>query len=304
MGDFTPEFTTKLQKFYKRLFLPPELKTMRNSLCVRPWDDVLLVSVLKGQNVTGIRKDKGKKDLLTEQMHVIFLRTELLQQQGRYRELCHYLRVVHPDDPNLFQEAHDLIPFCLCKEGDFISALHSFSYLDLASRFTPSVFLVYLRIFDTATAPNLTISHLTQLCHPDAVWEPIKGAVRLRRAQLLKFALRVQRSCPAVYADSQCWAQLLTIFNTPFDAPTLPAPSRAFLQVYSEQALLLLVTGALSLRIIAAPLSPALPVLNTYKENIWAFAWLCDSLASNVECLSSLLMDVRKEMTDTTGMWK
>lgn len=53
------------------------------SLCVRPWDDVLLISVLKGQNVSGVRKDKGKKDVLIEQISVVLLRTELLQQQHR-----------------------------------------------------------------------------------------------------------------------------------------------------------------------------------------------------------------------------
>jgi len=54
------------------------------SLCVRHWDDVLLVTVLKGQNVTGNRKDKGKKDQLIEKISVVLLRTELLQRQHRY----------------------------------------------------------------------------------------------------------------------------------------------------------------------------------------------------------------------------
>lgn len=54
------------------------------SLCVRLWDDILLGSVLKGQNVTGIRKDKGKKDVLMEQGSIVGLRTELLQRQQRY----------------------------------------------------------------------------------------------------------------------------------------------------------------------------------------------------------------------------
>lgn len=52
-------------------------------LSVRPWDDVLLVSVLKGQNVSGFRKEKGKKDVLVEQISVVLLRTEVLQQQKR-----------------------------------------------------------------------------------------------------------------------------------------------------------------------------------------------------------------------------
>jgi len=57
------------------------------SLCVRPWDDVLLVSVLKGQNVSGIRKDKGKRNILNEPISVVQLRTELLQRQCRFTHL-------------------------------------------------------------------------------------------------------------------------------------------------------------------------------------------------------------------------
>ncbi len=63
----------------------------RFSLCVRPWDDVLLVSVLKGQNVSGVRKDKGKKDVLIEEISVVLLRTEVLQRQHRYIMDVHFL---------------------------------------------------------------------------------------------------------------------------------------------------------------------------------------------------------------------
>lgn len=42
-------------------------------------------------------------------------------------------------------------------------------------------------------------------------------------------------------------------------------------QVYPDQALLLLVTGALSLRIVSDRLSPALPVLNTFKVTSCSF---------------------------------
>lgn len=45
----------------------------------------MLVTVLKGQNVLGVRKDKGKKDVLIEQISVVLLRTEALQQQSRYK---------------------------------------------------------------------------------------------------------------------------------------------------------------------------------------------------------------------------
>ncbi|XP_071359418.1 uncharacterized protein [Trachinotus anak] len=329
LADFTSEFTQKLQDFYKRLYFPAELKNMRNCLCVRPWDDVLLVSVLKGQNVSGIRKDKGKKDVLSEQLSVVLLRTELLQRQHRYRELCRYLRVVQTDGSTLFQQVQDLIPFFMCMEGDFTSACNSlFPSLNApASRFTPPLFLFYFRIFQTATAPKLTVSRPAQLCHSDAPWEPIKDAVPLKHAELVKFALRVQRCCSAAFTDSQCWTRILTVVNTPNGSLTaLPAPSphflheakdvvnsillehgsniqipRFFQEVYPDQALLLLVTGALGLRILSGALSPALPVLNTFKENVWALRWLWDSLSSNPERLNSFLQEITQEMENTTG---
>lgn len=57
--------------------------SLYSSLCIRPWEDILLISVLRGQNVSGIRKDKGKKDILIETMSVVLLRAELLQLQSR-----------------------------------------------------------------------------------------------------------------------------------------------------------------------------------------------------------------------------
>uniref|UniRef100_UPI003AAEB095 uncharacterized protein n=1 Tax=Centroberyx gerrardi TaxID=166262 RepID=UPI003AAEB095 len=325
-ADFTPEFIHKLQEFYQRLHLPLALKSMRYSLCVRPWDDVLLVSVLKGQNVTGVRKDKGKKDVLTEQISVVLLRTELLQQQHRYRELCRYLRVVQTDDAKQFQELRDLIPVFLCKAGEFSSALSSFfpSLNGPASRLSPSLFLLCLHIFDTGTAPMVITGQPTQLFFPDATWEPIQGAMTLKRAELVKFALRVQRCCTAVYTDSQCWTHLLTMVNTPQGASTaVPEPTAAFLQeaksvvrsilqeanihiprffhsMYPDQALLLLVTEALALRILDTTLNPVLPVLDTFKRNVWALESLWGSLSPSSDCFCSFLQQVTQELENTT----
>ncbi|XP_056136409.1 uncharacterized protein zgc:112980 [Lampris incognitus] len=179
MADFTSEFINKLQSFYQRLKLPSQLRGMRSSLSVRPWNDVLLVSVLKGQNVTGVRKHKGKKDILFEEISVVLLRIELLQHQHRYRELYRYLRVVQTDHSKFFQEVQDLLPFFLCKAGDLTLAMSSFfiSCTGPASRLSPYRFLLYLRIFDTATAPVLTSS--LQLDCPDNKWEPIEGQIQI-----------------------------------------------------------------------------------------------------------------------------
>ncbi|XP_068607166.1 uncharacterized protein zgc:112980 [Brachionichthys hirsutus] len=342
MSDFTPEFTHKLQEFYKRLCLPAELKNLksrcvcvcvsvsplhykgfipalRSSLCVRRWDDVLLVSVLKGQNVLGVRKDKGKKDVLMEDISVVLLRAEALQRQQRYRELCRYLQVVQSDNVVLLQQVKDLTPFFVCLEGDFPRTLLGLfpTVSAPASRFTPRVFLLYLSVFKTATAPKLMVSQLAQLCDPEVAWEPIRGAAPLKHNELVRFALRVHSCCSDVFTDCQCWITLLALVGRP-----LPAPSPAFLheakavvnsilpirhwtnvhiprsfqEAYPEQALLLLVTGALGWRIIHSALRPALPVLNAMKENFWALKWLVGTfLSHSAECLTSFLQEAKQE---------
>uniref|UniRef100_A0A3Q3LDB4 Zgc:112980 n=1 Tax=Mastacembelus armatus TaxID=205130 RepID=A0A3Q3LDB4_9TELE len=325
MDDFTPVFTRKLQEFSKKFDL-----SMTNSLCVRHWDDVLLTSVLKGQNVLGFRKDKGKKDVLLEQISVVLLRAELLQRQRRYRELCRYLRVIKTNGTELgLQQVQDLIPFFMCMDGTLALAVQDLfvSQKGPACRLTPSLFLVYLRIFETATAPNVIVYYTAELCGSDVTWEPIKGAVPLKRAELVKFAFRAQRYSSAILTDSQCWTHLLTIVNSPCGSLTsLPPPHAQFLHeardvvnsillnqdsssiqiprffdsVYPNQALLLLVTGALGLRILNAAVSPVLPVLNTFKENVWALEWLWNHLSCDTERLNSFVQEITQEMLNTT----
>ncbi|KAM4750882.1 uncharacterized protein FYW61_005594 [Anableps anableps] len=330
MGDIMPLFMQKLQDFYQnRICFPADMGELKNSLCIRPWQDVLLVSVLKGQNVSGFRKDKGKKDVLFETISVVLLRTELLQLQSRYRELCRYLRVVLTDNPRLFQQIQDLVPFFKCKLGEFGSALESlFPPVNTpASRFTPAIFLLYLRIFETATAPKLMVCQPEQLCFSSALWEPIKDAVPLKSSELVKFALKAQRCSFSVYSDTQCWASLLKVVCSPHGSPTaLPVPSqqflfesidavtellnqqgynlqisRFFLRTYPEQALLLLVTGALGARILQGSFSPALSVLDAYKDNLWAFKWLCDRMSTSEDRLNSFLKEITQESSNTPG---
>ncbi|KAK5865813.1 hypothetical protein PBY51_020053 [Eleginops maclovinus] len=327
MADFPPAFRLKLQEFYKGLNFPTELKSMKNCLSVRPWDDVLLVSVMKGQNVSGFRKDKGKNDFLREQISVVLLRTELLQRQHRYRELCRYLRVVETDNPKLFHQLQDVIPYFTCMMGDLATALSSLlpTVNAPATRFTPQLFLFYLCIFKTATAPKLAVMQPAELSSSDAAWEPIKDAVPLTHVTLVRFALRVQKCCSAVYTDAQCWTSILKVANTS-NALQEPRPEflheatvvvhsilqdkygsniqipRFFVQEYPDQALLLVVTGALCLRILDAPLSPALPVLNTFKGNVWALNWLWSSLSTSPERLNSFLLEFSKETEIMTGV--
>lgn len=88
--------------------------------------------------------------------------------------------------PNIYlscslQQVRDLIPFFMCMEGDFLSAVDSLlpAVNAPALRLTPHLFLFYLCIFRTATAPRLAVSQSAQLCYSDAAWELIKGLSRI-----------------------------------------------------------------------------------------------------------------------------
>lgn len=72
------------------------------------------------------------------------------------------------------------------------------------------------------------------------------------------------------------------------------------LQVYPDQALLLLVTGALDVRILSIALSPALPVLNTFKVTWWQ-TFSPESWAASVSLVSSVsLVPVKLKRPSTS----
>jgi hypothetical protein len=70
----------------------------------------------------------------------------------------------------------DLVALFMCMEGDFSLALSEVSIA--APRFSPALFRLYLRIFETATAPRVHISPQTPFDLPGAEWGPIQGKTR------------------------------------------------------------------------------------------------------------------------------
>nr|XP_057945681.1 uncharacterized protein zgc:112980 isoform X2 [Doryrhamphus excisus] len=327
MADFLPCFRQKLQDFYSKLHFPPELKNMRLSLSVRPWDDVLLVSVLKGQNVLGVRTNKGKKDTMLEDMAVILLRVERLLEQKRFRELSRYLRAVHSDQPKRLLRLKDLIPFFMCLDGDFTVAQGSFLIANgPASRLTPQLFLLYLRTLSTAMAPKWTISQTCELCSFQDEWAPIEGAAPLTILELVRFTLEVHRCCLAVRVNSECWIYLLQIVQD--DIPFLPDPSQAcqqeavqpvnsilhnessskiqipphFVSHFPDRAMLLLATGAFGQVILHPDLSPVNPILCTFQKKQWALRWLWNYLLPSHEHRIDLIKKIYQELENHAGV--
>ncbi|XP_051939971.1 uncharacterized protein zgc:112980 isoform X2 [Hippocampus zosterae] len=309
MDDFTPEFRQKLQEFYRNLTFPPELQHIRDSLDVRPWEDILLVSVLKGQNVVGVRTNRGKKDTLFEDIDVVTLRVQRLLDGSRFRELSRYLRVVRTNQMSRFD-----------------SALAGFlqSSSKASSRATLGDILTLLRVLDTATAPKVSsLCPAGELRFAGDEWCAIPGATPLARLQLVRFAFKVHKCCPAVHANSQFWIHLLKIVHVTRQAPAgLPEPDPAFLQeavlivrfilrdescgnlripphfvsTFPDQAMLLLVSGALSHVIFHPSLSPIVPLLCTFQKNVWALHWFWKDLVPVTQFRVSILQKIYQEL--------
>ncbi|XP_057698428.1 uncharacterized protein zgc:112980 isoform X2 [Corythoichthys intestinalis] len=324
---FTSDFRRKLQAFYRTLSFPPQLKSISASMDVRPWDDILLASVLKGQNVDGVRNNRGKKDSLLEEFNIVLLRAERLLDQNRFRELNRYLRVVRTNQPGRLLVLKDYIPLFLCMEGDFDSALTSFfqTCRGPALRISAQQFYFYLRVLDTATVPKLSFGPECKLRITVDKWCPIEGAMPLPRIRLVRFALKVLKRCPASQINSNFWTHLLKFVLVTHQAPNgVPEPSQTFLQeaknavhsilndksgdlqipphfvsTFPDQALLLLVTGALS--DMLQSLSLIIPVLCPFERCMWALHWFWENLLPTVQSRVAIVHKIYQELVNRGG---
>ncbi|XP_059682562.1 uncharacterized protein LOC132318637 [Gavia stellata] len=158
--DFPKNLYEKFVNFFQSISLPCHCFGFSNSLNVVPWDHVLLTTVLKGQNITGQRTQKGRKVFLWETLPVIEARVEKLVEKKNYKEVVRYLRAVKCSDTKGLRDLRDKIPFYLCKTGDFLDAAHSLLFpvnslaCCTACRITPFQFEVYLKMFRTGSVPS------------------------------------------------------------------------------------------------------------------------------------------------------
>uniref|UniRef100_W5K9Z4 Zgc:112980 n=1 Tax=Astyanax mexicanus TaxID=7994 RepID=W5K9Z4_ASTMX len=237
-SNFPASFTKQLQQFFLALPFPPECRWLKNSLNVLPWDDPLLSSVLKGQNVTGERHTKGKKtEILFESIVVILARVSMLQQQNKYRELARYLKVVKSDSTAVLQIMKDWIPLCLCKVGNFAGAvdalLSSKSGSSLAaSRLSQPQFAAYLRILTSGQVPTprppqldfTPRSGVILKSQPDPLlstdWTPVGGEFNpLSRLEVLKFVLRVLNCNTGVFTHPESWVKFMNMASASSAGP-------------------------------------------------------------------------------------
>ncbi|XP_028829745.1 uncharacterized protein LOC114786645 isoform X2 [Denticeps clupeoides] len=238
-SSLLPSIIKTLQEFFHRLPVPAYCMTLRDSCKILPWDDHLLAAVLRGQNVSGQRHVKGRKQILFEANAVIQARVCKLHEEHKYREAARYLKAVRSSPSPFLQSVKDLVPFYLCKAGDIQAAITSMFSAGgsasscSASRLTPHQLHSYIRIFilghapETESAPirwqDVTPSGDTRFVEPvpvvlDALqarhWEPIGGVCKLKSIEVVKFTLRVLHCNTRAFLDRQTWQNLLMFVNT------------------------------------------------------------------------------------------
>ncbi|XP_043945657.1 uncharacterized protein LOC122816730 [Protopterus annectens] len=201
--DFPEYLFKKIILFFQSLPLPPFCFQFSNCLNVLPWNDLLLTSVLKGQNITGEQKNKGKKKLLWESITVVEARVERMEARNEYRELVRYLKVVKATDTLKLRNFRDRIPFYLCALGDLrggTEAMTAFNNIACctACRLTAEEFCDFLKMARTGASFTKT-----------GEWTVVGDAEQLKKSVLLKCAVRILNCNKICYKSSSCWACLI-----------------------------------------------------------------------------------------------
>ncbi|KAG5854507.1 hypothetical protein ANANG_G00038560 [Anguilla anguilla] len=326
VGDFSASFSKKLQNFFQSLPLPVKCRWLSGRLNVLQWDDPLLVAVLKGQNITGERVLRGKREVLFEPVVAVQARVEKLKEQKRYRELARYLKVVRSDNKMLIQSMRDHVPFFLCKAGDYHTALQSFfsptsEMCCSACRLTPNQFAIYLRILTTGKMPVGKDPFLS------TEWETVKDASLPKTSEIIKCALRILSCNTAVFMDSEPWVNLISAACCPVMAEdgsltcaSFPVPDiefqmkardmatailkdgsqiqipKSFQYRFPDQALLLLVTQSLVQRILHSGMINILNIVIAFKANAWALKWFFHSLSARPDILQVFINTLLEEL--------
>ncbi|XP_032830496.2 uncharacterized protein LOC116954137 isoform X1 [Petromyzon marinus] len=118
-----PALLKGLKSFFSGLFFPSHCICFLKSMFIIGWDEPMLSSVMRGQNISGIFRIKGKRKLLHENFDVVMARKNKLVQEEKYQELIRYLKVVSTDNRNGLQKLRSEIPVYLCKMNKLFDAL-------------------------------------------------------------------------------------------------------------------------------------------------------------------------------------
>ncbi|XP_030916956.1 uncharacterized protein LOC102037499 [Geospiza fortis] len=342
--DFPKILCGKFVEYFQSISLPCHCYAFSNSLNVLPWDHVQLTTVLKGQNITGQRRQKGRKTYLWEALPVVEARVEKLLEKKKYKEVVRYLRAVKCNENQRLRDLRDLIPFYLCKTGNFLDAAHSLLFpvnslaCCSACRITPCQFKVYLKIFRTGCVPSGNDMLET------GPW--VTAGSPLRNTVLIKQALKLLYSSEALYRNAKCWSSFIMILGSSdllekrghllplalgepplsFQENVLAAsgnfledlksgvnvslPSAIFSgQLHHEASLVLAVQAVQQMLCCDLPhLTSFLEIVLAFGKNFWALRLLLDQLCCEEHILCGtanlLLRDLSREEGTMLRVWQ
>ncbi|XP_063270039.1 uncharacterized protein LOC134559322 isoform X2 [Prinia subflava] len=342
--DFPKFLYGKFIEFFQSIPLPCHCYSFSNSLNVLPWSHVLLTTVLKGQNITGQRRQKGRKMLLWEAFPVVEARVEKLLEKKKYKEVVRYLRAVKCNENRRLRDLRDLIPFYLCKIGHFLDAaqalllpVNSLACCS-ACRVTPCQFNIYLKIFRTGCVPSGNDMLET------GPW--VSAGSPLRNNVLIKQALKLLYSSEALYRNVKCWSSFIMVLGSSdlpekrgellplsLEEPPLgfqenvlatsgnfledlksgvnvSLPSAVFTgQLHHEASLVLAVQAVQQMLCCDLPhLNSFLEIVLAFGKNFWALRLLLDQLLCEEHILCGtanlLLRDLRRDKATVLSVWQ
>ncbi|XP_071427545.1 uncharacterized protein [Pithys albifrons albifrons] len=342
--DFPKTLYEKFINFFHSICLPCHCFGFSNSLKVLSWNHGLLTTVLKGQNISGHRRQKGKKMFLWETLPVIEARVEKLVEKKNYREVIRYLRAVKCDNTKGLRDLQDKIPFFLCKIGNFPEAaqaqlvpVKSITCCS-ACRISPCQYKLYLKMFRTGSVPS-----------GDDMLQPgpwVSTGPPLGDGGLTKHALRLIYSNTSLYRNPACWSSLimavgssntlnnsgelqpLTLNQPPMDFQqqvlaasqslledlkanvNVSLPRALFSTELQQEACLILAVQAL-LQMLFCDLSSLTSFLEipvAFGKNLWALRLLLDHLSYEENLLRGtvrlILNDLSREKAAILKLWE
>ncbi|KAM4697716.1 uncharacterized protein WCC33_013312 [Rhinophrynus dorsalis] len=330
LADYPKNIYEKFVNFYQSLSLPPHFYSFTNSLNILRWDNLFLTSILAGQNVTGHRTSKGKKEFLWEALPVIKARVEKMEETESFRQLVRYLNVVRCSDTAGLTSLRQKICFYMCKYGDFASAALSLLQLkcmvfSIAQTLTPPLYGLYLTMLRTSSCPPGI-----ELVAGD-VWIQYRG-IPLKKGILVRCAIKILYLNNKLAQEAKCWSTLIRTWCTELCLSAegkltllhLPEPDQHFQRVVLGLSCSILdelrgqshaslpdpfhqapLTAELILVVQAVvqfmmnsltPLKSMLELVLAFGTNIWALALLIEGISPMESLLRAFVLVLNKEI--------